>query len=891
MSTAGRINKSGQRFAPKRKAPVAPTAPSSQSHREGSAASSTAGPTPRTAAVALPALEPLGEEGPDGLVQSASPGSAAAPSSEAAGAKTSPKRTQGSLLFGPSDPTASSSQPASSLASSSTFAFAPSDPFASASALTQATSLAPSQPSQPRKSPLRAPAALPAVASSSPQWNGTTFAPLATPPTTTTTTAGAGASSSPLRPPAPLSPTRGTAFAPLAAPPTESPERRAREEREGRAAGSASASPTSPHAQALSTKSQAPAAAKAKGKRKALSPAKGTDAPLPVPALASSSPRRAQMSALPAVDSEEEQEAEVPAALPEVKGRVPKVAQAVAAAVRKGKGRAVQAEDDTEDAAGEDNDDEMAPPLTAARKKAPARAKRSLPSPKAMPAAKAKKAPAARKGKGKAKAVSPVPSDEEDEADEAAMEALDARMAKRQRARKARKGKADAFLFGSEDDEDNAEAAVGEDAPASGDDDVDDVLDEDEDGAALSKKKTKGGKKAGAKAKAPPVELPAVDPSETLMADLASVRPKLSIGRPSERTLFFEQKSLDRKAALKEKRRRMKLKAKGVWNSDDERDAQGADGDPAAREASATPAPAPAEGNAAALPEMEVDEDDAASIAQAGTSVAGGDEDGTVRGDGYNDDDEGGEANDDFVETQYAPQMRIIDGQLVIDESSLQINRGGDEQLGPREVIEESAQDRFVNSNSYGKRKTVARWTKVETEIFFDAISQFGTDFEMIAALFPSRSRREIRNKFNKEDKRDPNYITSLMYKRKPVDVDAYAKATGQDLSGPIPEDPMDAINRRRAEIEADGGTHDGAAGTHGRKRRSKKEEADDAPGAGGGKRRKKGRHDEAAGAAIMEEGRPDSDDEELRRMRDEMEEEERQRRIDEMEAAMAEAA
>lgn len=43
-----------------------------------------------------------------------------------------------------------------------------------------------------------------------------------------------------------------------------------------------------------------------------------------------------------------------------------------------------------------------------------------------------------------------------------------------------------------------------------------------------------------------------------------------------------------------------------------------------------------------------------------------------------------------------------------------------DEHLGPREVIEESAQDRFVNSNSYGKRKTAARWTKVETEMFFD---------------------------------------------------------------------------------------------------------------------------------------------------------------------------
>lgn len=49
------------------------------------------------------------------------------------------------------------------------------------------------------------------------------------------------------------------------------------------------------------------------------------------------------------------------------------------------------------------------------------------------------------------------------------------------------------------------------------------------------------------------------------------------------------------------------------------------------------------------------------------------------------------------------------------------------------------------------------------------AVSQFGTDFEMIAALFPTRSRREVRNKFNKEDRLDPAYITSLIMKRKSI--------------------------------------------------------------------------------------------------------------------------
>lgn len=35
-------------------------------------------------------------------------------------------------------------------------------------------------------------------------------------------------------------------------------------------------------------------------------------------------------------------------------------------------------------------------------------------------------------------------------------------------------------------------------------------------------------------------------------------------------------------------------------------------------------------------------------------------------------------------------------------------------------MVEESAQDRFVNSSTYSKRKGGARWSKEETEMFYD---------------------------------------------------------------------------------------------------------------------------------------------------------------------------
>lgn len=40
--------------------------------------------------------------------------------------------------------------------------------------------------------------------------------------------------------------------------------------------------------------------------------------------------------------------------------------------------------------------------------------------------------------------------------------------------------------------------------------------------------------------------------------------------------------------------------------------------------------------------------------------------------------------------------------------------------FGQREVIEESARDRFVNSASWGKVKRTEKWTADETTLFYD---------------------------------------------------------------------------------------------------------------------------------------------------------------------------
>lgn len=156
---------------------------------------------------------------------------------------------------------------------------------------------------------------------------------------------------------------------------------------------------------------------------------------------------------------------------------------------------------------------------------------------------------------------------------------------------------------------------------------------------------------------------------------------------------------------------------------------------------------------------------------------------------------------------------------------------------------------RLVNNNTYRKPYRADRWTEDENAKFFDVrilrcvsgycgaddvrppfaaqcLSQFGTDFEMIARLFQNRTRSQIRAKWNKEERANPHKITLALKTKKPIgawsshglanlshgadalrfgrtDMALYSAITGKDFSGPMPEDPFEKIQRRRREETA----------------------------------------------------------------------------------------
>ena len=150
-----------------------------------------------------------------------------------------------------------------------------------------------------------------------------------------------------------------------------------------------------------------------------------------------------------------------------------------------------------------------------------------------------------------------------------------------------------------------------------------------------------------------------------------------------------------------------------------------------------------------------------------------------------------GEDQNAFGENRFAVQTRIVDGKIVLDEQSLYANYRDDEQQEQEqrnwEVVDEREGDQFVNSASRSKQRRTQRWSEEETERFFQAISQWGTDFEMITRLFPRRTRREIKSKWTKESRQNAKRLDEAFGRRMAVDLTAYGNAAGVDLSGPPP--------------------------------------------------------------------------------------------------------
>lgn len=144
------------------------------------------------------------------------------------------------------------------------------------------------------------------------------------------------------------------------------------------------------------------------------------------------------------------------------------------------------------------------------------------------------------------------------------------------------------------------------------------------------------------------------------------------------------------------------------------------------------------------------------------------------------------------------PRMRIVNGQIVLAENSLRLDRHKRAEAENEEMVEveENEFSRITTSGTFMKREAAQVWDSIATATFYQGLSQFGTDFEMIAKLFPTRSRRQIKLKFNNEERKNPARLNKILTgKSVSIDLNEFEEMSGLKL-----EDVAE-IERERLEI------------------------------------------------------------------------------------------
>lgn len=128
-----------------------------------------------------------------------------------------------------------------------------------------------------------------------------------------------------------------------------------------------------------------------------------------------------------------------------------------------------------------------------------------------------------------------------------------------------------------------------------------------------------------------------------------------------------------------------------------------------------------------------------------------------------------------------AEEFDVADYRLALQEKRLREFREREEEDG--DVVEVDDETRFVNSATYGKNRKSQRWSKMETELFYEILGETGENYTLMKAYFPGRDIRSLRLKGARENKVNPEKMTAAIMARKPLDKDYLAKSAGYDAS------------------------------------------------------------------------------------------------------------
>lgn len=114
------------------------------------------------------------------------------------------------------------------------------------------------------------------------------------------------------------------------------------------------------------------------------------------------------------------------------------------------------------------------------------------------------------------------------------------------------------------------------------------------------------------------------------------------------------------------------------------------------------------------------------------------------------------------------PQIRIAeDGSVVVDEESLVLDT--QKPVDPTvSTVYESGRDNAVNQRSFTRRAfpKAIRWSIEDTNKFYNCLQIVGAEFSLMSAMFRSKSSDDLRRKFKRERKLNPNRVDEALMRQ-----------------------------------------------------------------------------------------------------------------------------
>jgi Myb DNA-binding like len=112
------------------------------------------------------------------------------------------------------------------------------------------------------------------------------------------------------------------------------------------------------------------------------------------------------------------------------------------------------------------------------------------------------------------------------------------------------------------------------------------------------------------------------------------------------------------------------------------------------------------------------------------------------------------------------PVVKVVNGEIVLQESSMVVNNSSKPADEEFPVIEEEAHLAVVGAsyNSFVSRRAPQHWTVAETQLFFEALRQVGTDFGTMEVYFDKkRTRKQLKRKYQIESTKNPRLIEAAL--------------------------------------------------------------------------------------------------------------------------------